>query len=338
MKTRYLIGGILVLFSMLGASWTFAQGEDVTYYACVNFSSGTIKIVNEGDSCHGNETLIKWNQIGPPGPQGSQGEQGLPGPQGPRGEVGPAGPQGPQGEQGLPGPQGEPGDLSLNGQTCPIFQAVVGFTPEGNVICGDYRPGYNRVTHNTDWTPFIREFNGVLMALVPAGCLGTRCFDIPFWIDVYEVTNEQYGSSGYFSDPNRPRDSVNWYDANAFCTTRGARLPDEWEWEYAARGPDLLEYPWGNTFISANVVWSGNNCSGPCDVGSRPGGVSWVGAHDMAGNAGEWMVNDYDAINKVVRGGTWYDFDSDLRSAFRLFGDPTDSMYIGYGFRCIRSY
>ena len=63
-----------------------------TLYACVNNSSGTIKMVSAGDTCHGNDTLVSWN---------TQGIQGPPGPQGPKGDTGPAGPAGPQGP-GLP--------------------------------------------------------------------------------------------------------------------------------------------------------------------------------------------------------------------------------------------
>ena len=77
-------------------------------------------------------------------------------------------------------------------------------------------PG-NPVTANDDWTPLIEEFDGVQMALVPAGCfmMGSesgeddelpvhqQCFEQPFWIDVTEVTNAQFGTEGRFSGNNR---------------------------------------------------------------------------------------------------------------------------------------
>src|SRR4051795_11822754 len=66
-------------------------------YACVNASSGTIKIVDAGTTCKEHETPLVWN---------TQGPQGVPGPAGPSGPAGPAGPQGSQGDKGDPGATG----------------------------------------------------------------------------------------------------------------------------------------------------------------------------------------------------------------------------------------
>ena len=95
-----------------------------------------------------------------------------------------------------------------------------------------------QVAANDDWTPYIQVIDGVEMALVPAGCfpmgsedygderpVHTVCFEQPFWLDVYEVTNAQYGSEGTFSGDDLPRESVRWNDAAAFCESRDARLP-----------------------------------------------------------------------------------------------------------------
>ena len=64
------------------------------------------------------------------------------------------------------------------------------------------------VSSNAEWTPVIRRVDGVLMALVPAGCfaMGSEvrrdempvhriCFDEPFWIDVYEVTTTLFADA-----------------------------------------------------------------------------------------------------------------------------------------------
>jgi hypothetical protein len=73
--------------------------------ACVNNSSGTLKIVASQGDCKSNERLLQLNVAGPQGPAGAQGPQGptgAQGPQGPAGAQGPAGPTGPQGPAGLP--------------------------------------------------------------------------------------------------------------------------------------------------------------------------------------------------------------------------------------------
>jgi hypothetical protein len=105
-RNRMYLGIGVVLLLALCAAGAWAQGEPVAYYACVNNDSGAIHMVQEGETCHKNETLVEWNQVGPQGPQGETGLQG---------EQGPPGEQGPQGETGLQGEQGPPGadaDLS----------------------------------------------------------------------------------------------------------------------------------------------------------------------------------------------------------------------------------
>jgi len=243
-------------------------------------------------------------------------------------------------------------------------------------------PG-NPVTQNTNWTPQYQTFDGVEMALVPVGCfmmgsdngsddekpVNQQCFDQPFWIDRYEVTNKQYGSEGNFKGDSHPRDSVTWFQACDFCAQRGARLPTEREWEYAARGPSNLVYPWGNDFVADNVVYSNNSNNQTADVGSRPAGNSWVGASDLSGNVLEWVSTiygidkngnydfsesgdklfpyPYDAADgreqnsedrtfvRVLRGGSWVSYESDLRASDRLRSSPSDEGY-SFGFRCVR--
>jgi formylglycine-generating enzyme required for sulfatase activity len=146
-----------------------------------------------------------------------------------------------------------------------------------------------------------------------------------FWIDQYEVTNQQYQacvSVGACKPPNDiesatrytyygdaefddfPVINVTWFDAADFCHWRGARLPTEAEWEKAARGSAGAIYPWGDTFEDMHS----NYCAGtilcpeePEDgfedtapVGSFLAGASPYGVQDMAGNVNEWVEDWYD--------------------------------------------
>lgn len=83
--------------------------------ACRDDRTGSLNVIDEGQTCRRGTTPISWNQRGPQGPQGwqgpmgPQGPQGASGPQGVQGERGFTGPQGPQGASGPQGPQGAPG-------------------------------------------------------------------------------------------------------------------------------------------------------------------------------------------------------------------------------------
>jgi len=215
-----------------------------------------------------------------------------------------------------------------------------------------------------EWTPQFQTFGGFEMARVPAGCfmMGSaagesdeqpvheQCIEAAFWIDRYEVTNAQYGSSGEFTGNNRPRDSVTWHEASAFCAGRGARLPSEVEWEYAARGTNNRVYPWGNHFDGANLIYDANSGAQSAVVGSRAGGASWVGAEDMSGNLWEWTSSVYrfypynpndgrenpnDLLPRALRGGSWVSEMGMTRGANRAAADPA-RRDPNNGFRCVR--
>lgn len=203
----------------------------------------------------------------------------------------------------------------------------------------------------------------------------------PYWIDTFEVTNRAfrafvdergYGNERWWSEdgikwlrtqersqlpkacvseaPQQPRMCVTWFEAEAYARWRGGRLPTEAEWEFAARGPQARVYPWGNEFANerATVVDS----EAPANVGSHPSGVSWVGAHDMAGNAMEWVADwlgPYSSADardprgpntgrvKVEKGGWWGGNIFVARSAYRHYEDAPDYGDKHIGFRIVSS-
>jgi serine/threonine protein kinase/formylglycine-generating enzyme required for sulfatase activity len=226
---------------------------------------------------------------------------------------------------------------------------------------------------NSDWTPQIKSFKGVAMVLVPPGCfmMGSDngrdnekpasqvCFDKPFWIDEYPVTQGQFKQRGgqaahspKFVGDKQPMEQISWFEARSFCeANRGTRLPTEAEYEYAARGPDDLIFPWGNTFDPNNVVYSKNSNQRTADVDSKPGNVSWVGAIDMIGNVWEWTSSIYQPYpynatdgrenpadttsSRVFRGNSGSDLVQ--RAAVRIDSAPVNAGPFG-GFRCARAW
>jgi formylglycine-generating enzyme required for sulfatase activity len=211
----------------------------------------------------------------------------------------------------------------------------------------------------------------VEMVFVPSGCffMGSDRGDIDerpvrevclesFWIDRYEVTNSQFrrvtGSAPetLWDGEQRPVAYVSWFKAVETCEVRGARLPTEAEWEYAARGPDSYLFPWGNLEILENAVMNRTVEQGTANVGSIATSASWIGAHDMSGNVWEWVNSAYwdypyrhddgreehnESDARVIRGGALWDYDlHNLRGSNRDSREPTtEDNY--FGFRCARS-
>ena len=191
-----------------------------------------------------------------------------------------------------------------------------------------------------------------------------------FWIDQTEVTNAAYAKCvnagicqppndvNHFSNSNyanHPVVYVDWNKANAYCSWAERRLPTEAEWEKAARGTDVRTYPWGNDAPNMDLLNYNSNIGDTTEVGKYPSGKSIYGAYDMAGNVWEW-VNDWyqsgyyatlgdSASNpqgpssgdgRVLRGGSWFNVVGNVRSAYRNYFVPSDSLF-DFGFRCARS-
>ena len=91
---------------------------------------------------------------------------------------------------------------------------------------------------------------------------------------------------------NHPVENITWNDALRFIKKLNAkdkkhvyRLPDEFEWEYAARAGAQDDISWKE--IQASAVLSGAT---PAAIGTKKPNA-W-GLYDMLGNVWEW-VQDY---------------------------------------------
>jgi formylglycine-generating enzyme required for sulfatase activity len=142
---------------------------------------------------------------------------------------------------------------------------------------------------------------------------------------------------------DHPMNCVDEPTAAAFCAWEGGRLPDEAEWELAARGPDASRYPWGASTPKDELCWDRRvTGQGTCAVGSFPRGASATGALDMAGNVWEWTASRVadgpgGSARNVVRGGGWTNLLPRLVSATYRWPVTPMTRLNCLGFRCVRS-
>jgi formylglycine-generating enzyme required for sulfatase activity len=193
----------------------------------------------------------------------------------------------------------------------------------------------------------------------------------PFFMDQYEVTNEDYAkfvkATGHRAPSNwvngnyaagaarKPVTDVTWDDATAYAKWAGKRLPTEEEYEFAARGTDGRLYPWGNDW-SAGLANAEGASNGTVDVGTYKG-TSPFGAYDMVGNAWQWTASklaaypgghykqiDPDLLNagfngnlRVIRGGSYESTRAYATTTYRT-GWPARGAktYDQTGFRCVK--
>ena len=234
-----------------------------------------------------------------------------------------------------------------------------------------------------------RPIDGMTMLYIPAGEfeMGSNDGDSDeepihtvyldaYWMDETEVTNAMFlkcvnvgncdnPGGSYYSDSaysNHPVAYVSWYDAKAYCSWAGGRLPSEAEWEKAARGNlEGKTYPWGDQLpICAEDADNGAKFddNAKCDrTGTEPVGrfrTNGYGLFDTSGNVWEWVNDRYDSRYysnspsnnpsgpssgnvRVLRGGSWASYDvGNIRSAVRFRSFPVSAAY-NFGFRCSRS-
>lgn len=192
-----------------------------------------------------------------------------------------------------------------------------------------------------------------------------------YYLDQYEVTHREYKifveeTKRPFPDhwvqgrypsgkDEHPVNFVTWYDAHDYCQWMNKRLPEEEEWEKAARGVDGRLFPWGNTFDPQKANTPQSKMGDTTPVGHFPEGKSPFGLYDMGGNVWEWThswaaaypgnprpkAHYYTGGYRVLRGGSWVDcsFYRCGISAFtfnRGYFKP-ETQNRGFGFRCAKS-
>jgi formylglycine-generating enzyme required for sulfatase activity len=186
-----------------------------------------------------------------------------------------------------------------------------------------------------------------------------------FGIDRLEVTNAAYRrcvlagvcapsaerESTVLGAADHPVVGVSQSEASTYCEWANGRLPNEREWEKAARGDDeTRRFPWGATYDSR----ASNHGRSPMrtdsldgfvltsPVGAFPDGASVYGVLDLAGNVAEWTADvptlrvdlgvDLSAY-RVVRGGSYTQAITSLRVTARSWA-TIDARASDVGFRC----
>jgi formylglycine-generating enzyme required for sulfatase activity len=184
-----------------------------------------------------------------------------------------------------------------------------------------------------------------------------------FYLGKYPVTQEQYqaimgNNPSHFKDnPKNPVEKVSWNDAQEFRqklndkTKKNYRLPSEAEWEYACRAGTQTRYYFGdNAELLGEYAWYGQNSASKTHPVGQKRQNNW-GLYDMHGNVWEWCEdgwhgnyinaptdrtawndNHSQSNSRVLRGGSWFYFPRNCRSAFRNWNFADDWDY-NFGFR-----
>jgi formylglycine-generating enzyme required for sulfatase activity len=171
-----------------------------------------------------------------------------------------------------------------------------------------------------------------------------------------------------------PVNCVTFDEAVKFCASLGKRLPSEFEYELAERGPTARPFPWGDVPPTPKHV---NACDASCvreeakrgsnftslwadtggddgwpftaPVATYPEGASPYGVLDLSGNVEEWVADYWGPIaatpapapsgtyqDHVVRGGSWDLGSIDAFASTRRSAAGKDTRTSWLGFRCAR--
>jgi iron(II)-dependent oxidoreductase len=158
--------------------------------------------------------------------------------------------------------------------------------------------------------------------------------------------------------PDEPVVHVCFFEAEAYASWAGKRLPTEAEWEKAARwDPETgrsRRFPWGDDPPGAEHANLGQRHLAPAPVGAYPAGASPLGVHQLIGDVWEWTTSgfhghpgfrvfpyaEYSEVffggdYRVLRGGSFGTDAAACRGTFRNWDHPIRRQIFS-GFRCAR--
>ena len=187
-----------------------------------------------------------------------------------------------------------------------------------------------------------------------------------FYLGKYPVTQQLWravmgddNNPSYYTGDLRPVESISWNQAQEFIqrlnkiSRQNYVLPSEAIWEYAARGGQKSQ---GFRYAGSNklkeVGWYNLNSHRE----TKPVGLKQsneLGLYDMSGNVWEWCADHWhesyegapvdgspwvsggDEARRVVRGGSWLNYDYYCRVSVR-YRDLTENRFDDIGFRLAR--
>jgi formylglycine-generating enzyme len=239
-----------------------------------------------------------------------------------------------------------------DGESPPRTVSVNGFRIAAHAVSNDDFAGFVAATGYL--TTAEREgWSFVFGGLLPHAFAPTRAVaGAPWWRQVLGASWHHPEGDG--SDLNgrgdHPVVHVSWLDANAYCRWVGGRLPDEAEWEHAARGGlDGARFPWGDELTPGgehrmNVfqgTFPGHDTGDDGFVGTAPVDAfppNGHGLYNTTGNVWEWCADRFGPSrpgHRNMRGGSYLCHDSycwRYRTAARS-GNSPDSSAGNIGFR-----
>jgi formylglycine-generating enzyme required for sulfatase activity/CheY-like chemotaxis protein len=169
------------------------------------------------------------------------------------------------------------------------------------------------------------------------------------WLHIFQAIKYHQPYGREMINLDFPVFNIDWYDAEAYAKWAGKRLPDEHEWEKAARGPQGLLFPWGNTFqpLANTSVFAAGQTDGAVSknlhhiVDANPGDRSPYGVMDMAGNVSEWTDTLADSTKlegekvAVIRGANFLSRALDHEELTNRITDYSrQTRQVWLGFRC----